>query len=106
VDGCGDEAALCVLCHDRSCCRRRQSLRLEEGTFPMKYVRAFFIVAGLLILGFGALHTKAASETKVQIVVVPGGQYDQVVLPPGEIVGFSCAAGITDVQPDCYILIK
>jgi hypothetical protein len=72
----------------------------------MKYVRIFFIAAGLLILGFGSAHTKAQTETKVQIVVVPGGRYDQVVLPPGQIAGFSCAAGITDVQPDCYILIK
>jgi hypothetical protein len=76
----------------------------------MKYIRAFFIIAGFLIIAFGAtvVHTNAQARTQnvVQIVVVPGGRYDQVVLPPGDIVGFSCAAGITSVQPDCYILVK
>jgi hypothetical protein len=80
----------------------------EEG--KLKYVRAFFIIAGLLIIALGAtvVHTNAQirAQSVVRIVVVPGGQYDQVVLPPGEIVGFSCAAGVTSVQPDCFVLIK
>jgi hypothetical protein len=70
------------------------------------YAGTLFLVVGLLVMGFFAVHTRAQSETVTQIVVVPAAHYDQVILPPGDIVGFSCASGIKDVQPNCYVLIK
>lgn len=76
----------------------------EEG--KLKHVRAFFVIAALLIIGFEAVHIKAQPKTVVRMVAVPGGNYDQVVLPSGNIVGFSCASGIADVRPNCYLLVK
>lgn len=80
---------------------------MEAGELEMRFVRALFIVAALSIMAMGTYHAraKAQSQEAVRVVVVPAGNSD-VSLPPGDIVGFSCAAGLKDVQPSCYILIK
>ena len=102
VDGYGDEKDfVCPILHHDLC--HRWSFYLVQRTFSMRYIKYFFITAGLLILGLG-IYRPAKSQEGMKLHAVQVGMNS--VMPSGDVVGFSCAAGLQDAEPRCYALIK
>jgi len=86
--------------------RRRHSQVWVWVDLEMKYVRTFFVIAGFLILCLGVEHgvfsMKAQEPMKLHSVEVGMNS----VLPPGQVVGFACGAGLADPQVRCFALVK
>jgi hypothetical protein len=63
-----------------------------------------FFLAVVLMIGAATFWQHASAQDGMKLHAVEVGTNS--IVPPGDVVGFSCAAGLQDVTPRCYALIK